>query len=293
MGRLAKVYIRERGAEPTDMDEAALEAALAAAVETGQRAWPGLDLKADLFVRHLAQRQVSLGGAELRAGDLYLACACAQGLAPAIETLDSTYLARIPAFVTRTINVGEIADELRQQLRQRLLIGDAERPARIGDYRGLGSLESWLRAAAARLALNLLRADQRQQRARARAAAEAKLALADPETEYLKEMHRPDLEKAVRAAFAAITPRERTLLRLRYVDGVGVGRIATSYGVHRATVTTWLGDAQRRLFRSVREALRLNLELTTTECDSMIRLLNSRLELAISGVFTRPRQPKS
>jgi RNA polymerase sigma-70 factor (ECF subfamily) len=287
MGRLAKAYLRHRTQGGPVPDEAPLEAALADALAEGRRAFPSVELAPELLVRHLSERWPSLPDPALRAADLYLACACSHGVDAAIAILDEGYLARIPAFVTRSADAGDIGDEVRQQLRQRLLVDDGGRPGRIVDYRGRGSLDSWLRAAATRLALNLLRADQRQRRARQKAAAEAQLVLADPETEYMKSLHRPQLEQAVRAAFAAVGARDRAVLRLRYVEGVGIGRIAISYGVHRATVSRWLDEAQRGLFHATRAALRDLLDLSTTECESLIGLLRSRLEVALSTVLAR------
>ena len=63
-----------------DATRADLEAELGARLQAGRAAWAGVVLSPEVFVRHLAGRTV---GADLptleRAGDLYIACACAEG----------------------------------------------------------------------------------------------------------------------------------------------------------------------------------------------------------------------
>ena len=285
MKGLAEQYLSARAdaarAEPVDL--AALEAALARALEAGRRTWPAVEIDAGLFVLHLAGRTILPTDPALRAADLWLACACTHGVPAALAAFDELYLARVPEFLARVMGAPDLADEVTQQLRQRLLVGAADAPARIADYQGRGSLENWLRAAAARTALNLERGESRRRRAARHAAAEAGLHADDPELEHVKRRHGPQLEAAVRAAFAALSGRERTLLRMHYIEQITVNRIATSYGVHRATVSRWLLGAQQQLFEETRRLLREHLRLSTSECDSLVGVLRSRLDVTLGA----------
>jgi RNA polymerase sigma-70 factor (ECF subfamily) len=270
-------------------DAAALQRELAALVDDGRRAWPAVDLAPRVFVRHLAERSEGPPGASVRAADLWLACGCAHGVPAAIEVFTRHYLARVPEFLSRAAGAAEVAEETRLVLEQRLLVGDGDRRGRIADYRGRGSLEGWLRAAATRTARNLERSERRHRRATGKATAEARLLTVDPEEEYVKNRYRPQVEEAVRGALLALPVRDRGLLRLHYVERVGIGRLATMHGVHRATVGRWMLEAQRALVADTRRILRETMGLTDSECDSLVPLLGSRLDLALSAVLSPPR----
>ena len=90
--------------------------------------------------------------------DLYLALACADGSAEAIEIFEETTMVRAKAAVCRIDRRPEFVDEVLQRLRERLLVGDA---AKIRRYRGQGSLIAWVTVAAVRVALNLRKSNAR------------------------------------------------------------------------------------------------------------------------------------
>src|SRR5262249_26812555 len=136
-----------------------VDAALDAIVVAAQRAWPEVALDGARFVRHIAERlpaQVALPEAlaGLHANDLYVACACADGNAAAVAIFEREYLARVVASAARVNRSPDFVDEVRQRLRERLLVGAAPR---IADYNGSGPLAGWVRVAVIRTALNLRR----------------------------------------------------------------------------------------------------------------------------------------
>src|SRR5580704_9401221 len=74
-------------------------------VLAARAAHPGIQLDAERFVHHLARHRpgdTPLDGwlGSICAGDLYLACACAEGVPAAIETLDRQYRAQVGAYLT-------------------------------------------------------------------------------------------------------------------------------------------------------------------------------------------------
>jgi RNA polymerase sigma-70 factor (ECF subfamily) len=295
LGQLGDCYLAHRDppAGSAGPDKRKLEATLGRLVAEARAAWPSVDLPAPVFVRHLAERVGDAPLANVRAADLYLACACANGLGAALEALETRYLSKMGAYLSRLEGRPEIIDEVQQVLRERLLVGAPGRPGRIADYQGRSALETWLRAAAARAAMNLGRDERRRGRAAAAAAGEAVLEIAspDPELEYVKAQYRPELEASLRSALAALPARDRTLLRLHYLERVGAGVIATSYGVHRSTVNRWLSDAQQVLLADTRRLLRERLRLSPTECESVVGALRSRLDLTL-GSLLRTRPPE-
>jgi RNA polymerase sigma-70 factor, ECF subfamily len=294
MGTLADAFLAVK--PESGVDRQALEEMLCRCLDEGRRAWPGVELDPVLFVRHLAERSERTElEPELRAADLFLACACVHQVPAALESFAVHYLSRVPVFLARAVDAAAITDEVRQLLARRLFVGEGGGPGRIADYRGRGSLEGWVRAATARIALNLQRGERRHQRAAEKAAAEARLQPADPELDYLKGRYAPELRDALQAALASLPARDRTVLRLHFVERVGVGQLAASYAVHRATVGRWILAAQQALLDETRRRLRERLHLGATECESLMTFLRSRVDLTISRALestpSRPRDP--
>src|SRR5581483_4498624 len=95
--------------------------------------------------------------AAVAGSDLYLACACARGVPAALAALDRAVLLRVPAFICRVSTDAAFADEVRQQLRERLLVAPPGGAPKIAEYGGAGALHAWVRVAALRTALNLRR----------------------------------------------------------------------------------------------------------------------------------------
>ena len=133
-------------------DAAELETTLTSLVERAQRAWPGVVLAPELFVAYFAARlpddaDLSQALAKLHTDDLYLACACARGVPEALAVFDWQYLSRLPAEVLRIDCSDDFTDDVRQRLRERLLLGA---PPRIAEYTGRGALGAWVRVTAVR-----------------------------------------------------------------------------------------------------------------------------------------------
>src|SRR5215475_13883246 len=121
-------------------------------------AWPDVALGPEAFARHLARH----AGADpegylaaVHAEDLYLACACSAHDAAAIRALEARHLARVPAALARLRATPDRADEVAQRLRERFLVGARA----IADYSGRGPLAAWVRVAAVRTLLSMLRHD--------------------------------------------------------------------------------------------------------------------------------------
>jgi RNA polymerase sigma-70 factor (ECF subfamily) len=98
----------------------------------------------------------------------------------------------------------------------------------------------------------------------------------------LKERYRGDLREAFGAAIAALEPRDRTLLRQHYVDGLSLEALAALHGVHRATCARWLASARDDIMSGLRKRLRAALGLEQREIESAIELVRSQLDLSLS-----------
>src|SRR5204863_2993549 len=100
--------------------------------------------------------------ASLRIADLYLCCACARGDRAALAALERGYFGDVDGALASFRGKGIAPEEIKQQLRERLLTArDGGRP-RILDYGGRGDLGRWLRAVAVRAAIDAVRQSGRE-----------------------------------------------------------------------------------------------------------------------------------
>jgi RNA polymerase sigma-70 factor (ECF subfamily) len=103
--------------------------------------------------------------------------------------------------------------------------------------------------------------------------------------ELLKTHYREQFRAAFAVALAELAPRDRTLLRQHYLLGLGIGEIATMYGVHRGTSARWLERCTRVLLSATRRTLATQLRVDRTDVDSILRLVRSRLEVSIRAAL--------
>ena len=295
------------------MDDALRERFLAA-LEPDERerfaAWPGLGpaladvwnracteqgaalCASDRFAEHLAahldhdaEPEQALDG--VFAGDLMLACACADGQGSALAAFEKQYGRDIDLAIARAGDIGMSKDEFRQRVRERLFVAGAGRQVRIAGYGGRGPLRSWVRVTATRTMLDIVRKPAEPQN---RGADDAGLFerlpdRVDPELEYMKQAYGAAVPEAMAAAFASLSSRQRNLLRQRYLHDMATDRIATMYNVHRATAFRWLEEARIALWNGVRAALIEKLRVAEPELDSVIAMLASRIDVSVRRIL--------
>lgn len=267
-----------------------LEALLETLWQGGQRAWPEFALPAPAFIQHLAARAPPGDArrflAVVAGSDLYLACACAQGLPAALAALDRTILARVPSFIARVSADPSFIDEVRQHLRERLLLATPGAAPKIAEYSGAGALQAFVRVAALRTALNLRRNRDDQPHSDVdERTVQALPGSLDAELRYVQERHRADLLSALRDAFAGLPQEQRHVLRLHFASGLTAVRIAQALQVDRTTVGRWLASARATVLTETRRLLRERLRLSPHEVDSLIATLRSQLGASITGLL--------
>jgi RNA polymerase sigma-70 factor, ECF subfamily len=289
--------------EAKDLDEAMREALVA-----GRRAWPDVELAEARFAGWVSERTIDAETLRTRGAELYLACACALGedsmqnpqrvphlprsFAPdksggsardrALLLFDRTFIQTLRSGIARRTLSPEQLDELRQRLRVRLLTGP--RP-RIASYQGHGPLGAWVRVAAARQALDMS--------AGARHAAESDGPLADalvsagvdPEIAAAKRQFQAEFRTALEDSLASLLPREKTLLRMHFIDRLNIDEMGTIFRVHRATVARWLAAIRRQVFARVCEQLSLQLRSSPSEVASLVRLVRSEVEVSVQRLL--------
>jgi RNA polymerase sigma-70 factor (ECF subfamily) len=272
-------------------DTGALEAQLAACCERGRAAWPDVELDPAALAAWLGARAPADGSPlawlpGVDAASAFLACACAESLPRALHAFEATYLGKVDVYLRRLRPTPELVAETRQELLWKLFVGTAEKPPKIRQYQGKGSLEGWVRVTALRVALNL-----REARGADRAvhdSEEVARAIApgpDPELAFMKASYQADFVAAFREAMASLPSKDRNLLRFAFVDRLTPARVGAIYGVHRTTAMRWIEAAQEEVVSRTRARLSARLHLTPSECDGIFALVQSRIQITLGSLL--------
>jgi RNA polymerase sigma-70 factor (ECF subfamily) len=104
---------------------------------------------------------------------------------------------------------------------------------------------------------------------------------ADPELDYLKTRCKDDFREAFVHALGSLTTDERNALRLHHLDGLTLDETAAVCQVGRATAARWLANARARILRETERRLTARLALEGRDVDSMLRLVQSQLDVSI------------
>jgi RNA polymerase sigma-70 factor (ECF subfamily) len=271
-----------------------IEGDLAARVITGlekaRARWPEAPEPLESFVDHLGdriaqQRDLAEVAGRLRADDLFLAWWALSGDPRGIAAFEAAHAAELAKLVARFRKLP--ADDLRQQLRIKLLVA-GERPPKLLDYSGFGFLENWVRVTAARTFIDVAR--QADGRAIEEELDEAELLGVqargpDPELAHERAQLAAAIKRGFAAAVAGLSPRHRTFLRHTYVDRLTLEQIASSYDVHRATVARVLATARDRVLAETRAHVAAALGVAPKELTTAMTALDSRLDLSLSRVL--------
>jgi RNA polymerase sigma-70 factor (ECF subfamily) len=212
--------------------------------------------------------------------DLELARRALSNEATALEELDR----RIATEAGRVGSTwGIAADELRQALRERVLVAEPGQAPRLSLYDGTGPLAAWLRTVAVRVSSNLKRMAPREDLVSS--VPEVALVSPDPELALLRLRHRAHFREAFGEAVRALDATERTVLRLHAIDGLSLASIGTMFQRDASSVSRWLSRIRAKLLVGTRGALARHLKLEGSELDSLMRLADSELTVSLSTLL--------
>jgi RNA polymerase sigma-70 factor (ECF subfamily) len=245
-------------------------------------AWPALEVD-DAQLRQFLAERAPLD--DLCLDDLYLACACVLGHPAAIRQFEAKFAGDLDA-VLRQMRVGEpLRDEIRQQVRDKVLVPRGDAPPKIADYSGRGPLANWLRAVATRAALDLLRKNARAPASDSELLDTVPAAIEDPEARALRQRYAPEFAAAFREALAALPARDRLLLKRHFIDELSTDELGRLHRVHRVTVLRWLTAALDTLTTHAQGLLLTRLKLPRSEYESIVRLVRSQLDISIGTLL--------
>jgi RNA polymerase sigma-70 factor, ECF subfamily len=203
--------------------------------------------------------------------DLALACACSEGIEVAWEFFVEHFrqdLRGASRAILRASGPGndaraeELADSLYAELYGIRSTGSGRRKSLFEYFHGRSKLSTWLRAVLSQRHVDLLRTDRgtisldsstdgREDGQPLELEQHTIAPPSDPDrAKYLAR-----LDCALLAAFAGLTPRERTLLAYYYVDRLTLAEIGRMLGDHESTVSRQLERTRRTLREAVTHVL--------------------------------------
>lgn len=255
-------------------------------------AYGDLAVEATVFAAELARRLGPTATpaqlAQVRPDHVHLAIACAAGDERAIRRLEAEFLDEVDATAIRLRARADQADEVRSHVRRVLLVSEPGRPAALREFSGRGDLRSYLRVITTRELVRVINKARREIGIGDDAFFDLLSPASDPQLGYLRELYRTDVEAAVRDAIAAIAEPARALLRYSVVHGWSVDRIAALYGVHRATAARRVTAARAELGDAIRVALCARLAISIDQVDSIVRLVQSRIDVSLERLLDAP-----
>ena len=217
--------------------------------------------------------------------ELYLVLACAHGDTAALAVLERDYLDAIPDALVRGGAGRAQADEATQTLRVHLLGTGQSGRVRLLSYAGRGDLRGWLRVGATRELVRILQLHKRDVTLDTGAVAQLAGVADDPASQYLRTRHAADLKAAFAEATAALTSRQRRILRYQVLERLSIDEIGRLCRVHRATAARWLVEARDTLIALTRMHLAERLKLAPPELDSVIRAVDREVDLSLERLL--------
>jgi RNA polymerase sigma-70 factor (ECF subfamily) len=261
-----------------------------AAYEDAGRLWPSVALPFEVFDAHVARVGYISSDAGACAADLFLACACGSGDGRAMAILEENYLRPARGSLQRLDPRPEFIDDVMQELRTKLLVGDNPR---IMDYEGRGPLLAWIRVAATRTAIDLLRATKPAVGIEAQSGDVLSQADLGPEVRMLRDAYQDAFKEALSATLRDLSSKDRNLLRRHLIDNLTLEEIATPYGVHLATVARRLATLREEIAESVRQRLasRHRDAGGSTSLESLAYAIRSEVHLSLATLLASAPLP--
>ncbi|WP_407736800.1 RNA polymerase subunit sigma-70 [Hyalangium sp.] len=282
-----------RFAPPTPAEVIALGELLLRAWKDARAQWPTVELPLKDFVIYLARRIPEPGSnepftqllAKRSLGELYLTCACLQGMASAHEAFERNYLAKLPAKLKRLKQPDATIEDVCQLTRVKLLVQTPESAPKLGTYTGRGALLSWVIVTAGRIATKLRAADKSGPDDDWKADILQVPASGNGEWDFIQQRFHADFRLAVREACSTLGAEDRHLLRLYFAHRLSTYQLAPLFRVNQATIVRWLQSARQHVYEETRRYLQERLGLSTQDLDSHLVYVNSKLDLSISQLL--------
>lgn len=273
-----------------------LESVLRKMHAEGLRTWPSVPLPFETYARFVEERlhdesDPELAAQQMKAADLYLACACAHRIPQAADAFRTHLFPEIAASIRRVDPARQFVDDVQQMVYQKAFV-EADRGApKVASYKGRGELRNWVRVIALRAAQNALRDEGKRAAPIPPILMDSVCPEHDLEASYLKQHYRDAFKAAFEAAARSLTSDQRNILRYRLQEGLPVERLAVLYKVHRVTMSRRIQEIRDTLLQRTRANLAAAVGAQNQELSSILRLVGSRLDVTL-GTLVREGEKK-
>jgi RNA polymerase sigma-70 factor (ECF subfamily) len=255
---------------------------LTEAYQEGRARWPAVSgLTLERFRSFTDSVSIEPEALAQHAADIFLAAAATGMDADAVAVIEQDLMSQLPRWLARLHLPQNVVDDVRQELRAKVLVGP---PPKLAQYRGSGPLSAWLRVAAVRAALDTCAGESVVSEGQQDFHGSLMTAL-DPEERLVRDRYGPLFEAAMREAITQLPRRDRNLLRFHYLTGMSYDAIARTYHVHRATVVRWLAAIRESLEDEVRMRLWRELGTSPSEFRSLWNVVMSQLDASVSRLL--------
>jgi RNA polymerase sigma-70 factor, ECF subfamily len=221
-----------------------------------------------------------------RVDDVFLACACEEGDAAALDDFERRLMPTARLAISKVTRVDDLIEESVQELRRRLF---CQPDPKIALYGGRGPLWKWLRITATRAALDVVKAGATRPSGGEEVVDHLLRDELDPDLHLIRERYEDVFRRALREAVANLTPQQRTILRLRYVENQGIDRLAVPFKAHRATVARWLQEIREQILGHVHRRLEEHVpKVSQSEAHSLWRAVRSQVHFSFARLVDEP-----
>lgn len=235
----------------------------------------GIQVERQAFKAHLIQAKAA---SDANVPDLLIAFASLRGDRAASKELEQRLYA-VSRGVLARYGDQSFAEEVLQEVREKLLVGPG---AKLRGYSGRGALVQFLKTVVTTSAIDRSRQEKARNTDDPGEDDERLEKLASSErsadSQLFSARSKSQFSRAFKEALAALTAQERTLLRMKFVDGVSIEEIGRAFQVHRTTAMRWIEKLQTELLHSTRERLKAQLNVKDHELEGVMK----EMELSIS-----------
>lgn len=276
---------------------AALDENLRRIYYLAQQTWPDIHLAAEIFLSYLA-RQLPPDTTDilqslhlLENDDIYFVCACLEKIPEAIHAFETEVLKKMEIPLLNLLKSREMLDDLKGQLIQKFIYGNANSQPKIAGYRGKKKLRNWIYIAAMRQALTVLQKNKKEKPLTDLDYKQLSAMGDDPELQYLKVVCRKKFAAAFQTALSSLSFKDRNILRYHYIEGLSVDKIAKINNVHRVTVSKWLMAIRQQLLTQIQTILLADLNINQNTFQSMFQLIKSQFNVSICQYLKKSEDP--
>lgn len=217
--------------------------------------------------------------------DVYLVLGCLAGHPAALRLFDDRFRGYLRALSRRYAPHAQLAEDIEAEMLCTLFQpreADGAGEPRLAAYRGMGTLQGWLRVALRRLAIDMARSRAHRPTATAEGDGEiVRVVGAGPDVAERLAAHdaverlRPLLDDCV----AELDPAQRDLMRLYYRDGWVLRELAARLGCDIATVHRRLAAIRKRIWTGLTRRARQRLGLDERDLRRLVGELADAVDL--------------